>query len=85
MSRYIVNGNNAETFGIYADDDASSDHLSYIDNIFLIPGSGPSCYTNIKSIIKVLKENKIQKGEPLKKIKEAGLCNRFCCKSTTIQ
>ena len=53
-----------KSYGIYADDDASSDHLSYMENNFLIPGSGPSSYTNIKSIIKVLKENNIEAVHP---------------------
>ncbi len=53
-----------KSYGIYADDDASSDHLSYMENNFLIPGSGPSSYTNIKSIVKVLKENNIEAVHP---------------------
>ena len=53
-----------KSYGIYADDDASSDHLSYMENNFLIPGAGPSSYTNIKSIIKVLKGNNIEAVHP---------------------
>ncbi len=53
-----------KSYGIYADDDASSDHLSYMENNFLIPGTGPSSYTNIQSIIKVLKGNNIEAVHP---------------------
>ena len=52
------------TVGIYSEDDSKSLHLSKVDEAYKIDGKGAAAYLNIKEIIAVAKEAKVDAIHP---------------------
>ena len=53
-----------KTVGIFSQDDSKSLHLSKVDEAYEVEGKGASAYLNIKEIISIAKEAKVDAVHP---------------------
>ena len=53
-----------KTVGIFSQDDSKSLHLSKVDEAYEVEGQGASAYLNIKEIVPIAKEAKVDAVHP---------------------